>query len=141
MNAKNDIFLSLNLSENQMKKQLLFLSFYSFFLTPVCLFSQNTIDPNPNLITKTHFYSFKGNSSIQKADVNRMQEELLKVEFVKDVLIKFSDEKKSGSLKVITQERPVVKEGDHVFSPAVLKNLLFKYNLEPIVYTIEPGVN
>ena len=103
-------------------------------------FSQTEIENNPNLITHTHFYSYKGNSQTTKATVNELQEDLKKCEFVKEVIIKYTDDKKAGYIKVITQEKPVTKEGDKSFSPAVLKNMLLKHKLSPIVYTIENGI-
>lgn len=103
-------------------------------------FSQSTIENNPNVISQTHYYSFVGNEKCNKDIINELQNDLKKTEFVIDVNIKYSVEKKSGYIKVITQEKPVVKETDRSFSPAILKNILLKHHLQPTHYSVEAGV-
>ncbi len=87
-----------------------------------------------DLIVNTHTYSFKDAQS--KEVINNLHQDLQNIEFVSDVKIKYTEIKKSGLLIVTTSERPVVKEHDHVFSIASLKNALLKYNITPIEYRL-----
>ncbi|MES2568057.1 MAG: hypothetical protein V4565_14375 [Bacteroidota bacterium] len=120
-----------------MNKPLILFLFVFFFFGK--LFSQSNLQNDPSLFTNTHYYTFKGDGNCNKEHINKLQSELKQIEFVKDVTIRYSDEKKSGSIKVITQEKPIVEEGQRSFSPAVLKNELIKFNLSPINYTSELG--
>jgi len=108
---------------------------FTFLVISKASFSQTT----DNLITHTHYYSFSGDNTCNKDKINNLQEAIQKIEFVSDVTIKYADEKKSGMVKVITRETPVVNEGDHYFSPAELKNALTRFGLSPINYSIEDG--
>lgn len=119
--------------------QKILFAFVFVFITSKT-FSQSTIENNPNVISQTHYYSFKGNEKCNKEIINELQNDLKKTEFVVDVNIKYSVEKKSGYIKVITQEKPVVKETDRSFSPAILKNIMLKHQLQPTHYSVEAGI-
>lgn len=116
------------------------LLFIGLIFTSSKFYSQTIDLKDPNLITRTHFYSFDGDENCNKNIINQMQDEIKKVEFVADVVTKYSVEKKSGMLKIITQEKPKVKEGDHEFSPAILKNILLRHHLAPVNYSVENGL-
>ena|ERR1700752_3226977 len=108
---------------------------FTFLVISKASFSQT----NDNLITHTHYYSFSGDSNCNKDKINQLQDAVQKIEFVSEVTVKYGAEKQAGLMKVITREKPVVNEGDHVFSPAELKNTLLRFNLSPINYSIEDG--
>ncbi len=91
-------------------------------------------------IVKTHTYSFK--DCANKDLINKMQEEILNLEFVSDVKIKYAEQKKSGILIITTTEKPVVKENDRVFSATALKGVLLSHKITPIEYRIiSPNTN
>lgn len=115
------------------------LLFISLIFTSGKIYSQKIDLNNPNLITRTHYYSFDGDEKCNKDVINQMQDEIKKVDFVADVVTKYSVEKKSGMIKVVTQEKPKVNERDPVFSPAVLKNILLRHHLFPVNYSVEAG--
>lgn len=112
--------------------------FKTFFAFAFLIISKTTFSQS-DLITHTHYYSFTADAMCTKDKINQLQDEIKKIEFVNDVTIRYAAEKQSGLLKVITKETPVINEGDHVFSPAELKNALLRFGLSPMNYSIEDG--
>lgn len=85
-------------------------------------------------IMKTHSYSFK--NAENKEVINKIQQELERLDFVTQVKIKYAEPKKSGLLIITTSEKPVKNENDKVFSPTALKSVLLKNNITPIEYRL-----
>lgn len=134
MNAKNDIFLSLNLSENQMKKRSV-LSFLFFTFLSLNIFSQQRPAAiGKKEITTLHYYTFEANASQDRLDA--LEKTLSELEFVSEAKVKYKPEKSMGQVMLLVKQPQVTSENQKEFSPTVIKRTLINMGFTPVEHSI-----
>ncbi len=117
--------------------------FFTFIFLSLCgmMFSQNpgSKPTEGKQITKMHYYTFTGRVSPDQLEF--LQQDLKNSEFVKEVKIEYKAEKGAGQIRLISQEKEVVSEGDKQFKPTSIKKALLNKGLTPGEYRNETIAN
>jgi hypothetical protein len=131
MNAKNDIFLSLNLSENQMKKHTFLYLIFTFL--SLHIFSQQPGAIGKKEITTLHYYTFEANASQDR--LNALEQALSGLEFVTEAKVKYKPEKGMGQVIMLVKQPVVTSENQKEFSPTIIKKTLINMGFTPVKYS------
>lgn len=115
-----------------MKKKLKFLLFILFLCINKLVFSQEKTRLKTNEFYVMHYYTFEGNLNQDK--ITEIEQLLSKIEFVEEAKIKYKAEKNMGQIVLVVKEKAVVNEGDKVFSPTSIKQVILKSGLVPGEY-------
>lgn len=121
-----------------MKLVLKLLVVIVFITTSNNFFSQNTqgqeIKPVDHTF-KRYDYDFIGELSI--AQQEQLRSEVANLKFVTEVKVYCKSEKKTGMIRLLTNEYFIDEKSDFEFSIYNLKMLISKYNLTPVEYRSE----
>lgn len=133
MNAENDIFLSLNLSKNQMKKFSLLFSLFFTFLSLNIFSQQHSGGLSKKEITTLHYYTFEANVSQDKLD--DLEKALASLEFVTEAKVKYKPEKGMGQVIMVVKQPQVTSENQKEFSPTIIKKTLINMGFTPVKHS------
>lgn len=98
-------------------------------------FSQEPKLKSEKQVATMHYYTFQGTTSAEQLDL--LQQELGRLEFVTEVKIEYKAEKGAGQVRLITRERAVAGEGDKQFSAVDIKRTFIRQGLSPVEYHSE----
>ena len=115
-----------------MKNKFKFILFALFLCFNGLVFSQEKNSLKTNEFYVMHYYTFEGNLNQDK--ITEIEQLLSKIEFVEEAKIKYKAEKNMGQIVLVVKEKAVVNEGDKVFSPTSIKQVILKSGLVPGEY-------
>lgn len=132
MNAKNDIFLSLNLSKNQMKKVSFLVLIFTFL--SLNIFSQKPAVIGKKEIITLHYYTFEAN--VSQDQLNALEQALSSLEFVTEAKVKYKSEKGMGQVIMLVKQPEITGENQKEFSPTIIKKTLINMGFTPVKHSI-----
>ncbi len=92
----------------------------------------------PAHITETSkMYSYQFEGKLTPTEIELLKEDILKMQFVKEVKVEYKDHKSAGQVRLITLEKFTNTDTEFQFSIYNLKELLISKNLFPSNYTFE----
>lgn len=101
--------------------------------------SQTTVrGSEPSHISETSkIYSYQFEGKLSPSEIEVLKEDILKMQFVKEVKVEYKDHKSAGQVRLITLEKFTNTDTEFQFSIYNLKELLMSKNLFPSDYTFE----
>jgi len=114
------------------KASFLFLSLFLIFSQLSHAQEKNTLGLNEFFMM--HYYTFEGNADQEK--LNEIEQNLLKLDFVSEAKVKYKIEKNMGQIILVVKEKKITSEGDKIFSPTSIKQIILKSGLSPMEYSV-----
>lgn len=115
-----------------MKLNFKFIILLGLFLVTGSLCSQTNIE---RPVKKIHYYTFSGIAVQEQLEF--LQQELAKLEFVTEAKIEYKGEKSAGQIRILTAEPAPKHENDPLFSPSSIKKTLINQGFMPSEYRFE----